>query len=102
MRGNAQDMHPTGDDLHYDQDIQPAQRDRVEVEEIGREQSGRLCPQERAPAGVDVAWRRADPGGDEDPTDCAGANSMAETDQFPLHAAAPARILPGQAEDKVT
>jgi len=54
------------------------------------------------PAGVDLAGRRADPGGGKDPADRAGAETVAKTDQFALHApVSPAGILAGQSQDKV-
>src|SRR3954454_19784112 len=46
--------------------------------------------------------RRADPASGEDPSDRAGADSVAEPDQFALYAAMPpARVLPGQPDDEV-
>jgi hypothetical protein len=79
------------------------QVDGVDVEEVGPQQPGGLRSQEGSPTGVDLAGRRADPGGGEDPADGAGADPVAETDQFALHAAmAPVRVLPGQPEDEVT
>jgi hypothetical protein len=35
-------VDPPGGDFHDEQDVEPAQGDRVEVEEIGGRQSGRL------------------------------------------------------------
>jgi hypothetical protein len=74
MFGDAEDVHPPGGDLHHEQDVQPAQPDGVEVEEVGRQQPGRLGAQEAAPARVDVARRRADPGACEDSADRTGAD----------------------------
>jgi hypothetical protein len=73
------------------------------MEEVGCEQSRRLASQEGPPAGVDVAWRRANPAGGQDPPDRARADLVAETDQLSLDAAMPPTgILAGQPEDKVT
>lgn len=95
-------MYPPSGDLHHDQHVQPPQHDGVDVEEVGRQQPGRLRFQEGPPAGVGLAGRRADPGGGEDPADGAGADPMAEPDQFALHApVSPAGILAGEPEDKV-
>src|SRR6266511_4917359 len=49
MGRDAEDLHPPGGNLHHDQHAQPAQADRVDVEEVRREQSGCLgfagtCP----------------------------------------------------------
>ncbi len=59
--------------------------------------------QERTPARIDLAWRGADPTGGEDATDGAGADPMAEPDQFALDApVAPSWILPSKAEHEIT
>src|SRR4051812_24557715 len=103
VSGDTEDVHPPGGNLHHDQHVQPAQRDGVDVEEVGREQPGHLRSQEGSPAGVDITWRRADPGGAEDAADGAGADPVAKPDQFPLYPPVPpSRVLPGQPEDKVT
>jgi hypothetical protein len=54
------------------------------VKEVGRQQSGRLCSQEGPPGGVGLAGRRAEPASGEDAADGAGADPVAETDQFAL------------------
>jgi hypothetical protein len=86
--GNAEDVDAAGSDLHDEQHVQTAQRHRVDVEEVCREQPRCLRPQERTPARIDLAWRRADPTGGEDATDRAGADPMAGPDQFALDAPA--------------
>jgi len=103
MGRNPHDVHSSGGDLHHDQHVEPANRDGVNVEEVGREQPGRLRSQERPPVGVGITWRRTDPSGGGDPPDRAGADPVAQPDQFALDAAVPPPgILAGQAEDKVT
>jgi hypothetical protein len=64
--------------------VQPTQRHRVEVEEVGREQSGRLCPQKRPPARVHLSWGGAHPAGGEDAADGASTDSVTEADQLAL------------------
>jgi hypothetical protein len=87
--GDAEDVYPPCGDLHYDQRVQPPQRDGVDMQEVGRQQPGRLRSQEGPPVGVDLAGRRADSAGGEDPADGAGADPVAQTDQFALHPAVP-------------
>jgi hypothetical protein len=48
----GEDVHPAGGDLHDEQHVQAAQRQRVDVEEVRREQSGRLRPQDLRVAGI--------------------------------------------------
>ena len=103
MGGDAEEVHPPGRDLHHAQHIQPPQDDRVQMEEVGCEQPGRLGTQEGPPAGVDVAGRGPEPAGGEDPADRAGADPVPEADQLCLDPSVPpAGILPGRPEDKVT
>jgi hypothetical protein len=65
--------------------------------EVGGQQPGRLCPQERLPGRGGASWRRADPRRAEDPPDGSGADAVTEPDQLALDAAmAPRRILAGQ------
>jgi hypothetical protein len=59
------------------------------MEEVGRQQPGRLRSQEGPPVGVDLAWRRADSASGEYPPDDASADPVAQTDQFALHPAVP-------------
>ncbi|WP_406079119.1 hypothetical protein [Micromonospora sp. NBC_00858] len=94
--GDAEDVYASGRDLYHEQDVQSAQGDGVEVEEVGGEQSGCLRAQEGAPVGVDLTWRWVDPAGGEDAADSTGADAVAQADQFPLDAAVPPpRIFPG-------
>jgi hypothetical protein len=89
MGGDAEDVHPSGRDLHNEQHIQPPQRDGVDVEVVGRQQAGRLRAQERPPIGVDLAWGRTALRAGEDATDGASADPMAEPDEFALDAPVP-------------
>jgi len=83
MGGDAEGVYPAGGDLHHDEHVQPPQHDGVGIEEVGRQQPGRLGTQEGPPDGVGLAGRRADPGGGEEPADGAGADPMAEPDESP-------------------
>jgi hypothetical protein len=86
-----------------EQDIESAQRDGVQGEEIGGQQPGGLGMQEAAPPGVCSAWRRPEAGGGQDPADRFRAQAVSEPDEFTLDAAvAPGRILLRQVHHEVT
>ena len=80
VRGDAEDVHVPGADLHDEQAVQPLEGDRaVHVEEVGGEHRGCLGVQELAPCGVGVRLRRwRDLQGPEDPADGGGADPVAE------------------------
>jgi hypothetical protein len=99
VSGGPQDVHRAGPDLHDEQDIDSAQRDGVEGEQVGGQQSGGLSAQQGPPSGVGPAWCWAEPSGDQDPADRAGAYAVSEAEEFSLDpAVAPGRILPCQAQ----
>src|SRR3954470_17825940 len=84
MGGDAEEVDPAGEYLHHDQDIDPAQSDGVEVEEVGGQQPVGLGTQELPPTGVHTAGRRPGSGAGEDPADGASADPVAEAEQFAL------------------
>jgi hypothetical protein len=99
VSGHPKDVHFAGPDLHDKQDVDPAQRDRVEGEEVGGQQSGGLSAQEGPPSGVRPAWCWSESSGGQDPPNRAGTYAMPETDEFALDpAVAPGRVLPCQAQ----
>jgi hypothetical protein len=49
---HAEDMDPSGANFHDEQDVESAQGDGVEGEEIGGQQAGGLSAQEAPPVGV--------------------------------------------------
>ena len=63
--GHAEDMDPSGLNFHDEQDVESAQGDGVEGEEIGGQQAGGLSAQEAPPAGVRPTRCRAYAGGGE-------------------------------------
>jgi hypothetical protein len=82
-----------------EQDIDSAQRDRVEGEQVGGQQSGGLSAQEAPPSGVGPAWCWAESSGGQDPANRAGVYAMPETEEFALDpAVAPGGVLPCQAQ----
>jgi hypothetical protein len=78
------DVHLAGADLHDEQGVDPAQRDGVEGEEVGGQQSGGLSAQEAPPSGVRPAWCWAESSGGQVPADRAGAYAVSEAEEFPL------------------
>jgi hypothetical protein len=42
MRGDAQDMHPPGADLHHEEHVQAAEEHGVNMQEVTRQDPGRL------------------------------------------------------------
>ena len=103
VSGHPEDVDPAGAHFHDEQDVEPAQGDGVEGEEVGGQQSGGLSAQEGPPSGVCSAWCRAEPGGGQDPADRARAHAVSEPGEFALDAAvSPGRILLGQAQHQVT
>ena len=49
--GDAQDVHAAGLDLHHEQDVQALEEHRVYMQEIARQDPGRLGGQELPPSG---------------------------------------------------
>ena len=102
MRGDAEDVDAAAGDFHDEQDVESAQPDGVEVEEVGGQQPGRLGSEEGAPVGVYPARRRAQVCGGQDPADGAGADVVSEAGELALDAAvSPARVLPCQPDDEL-
>ena len=87
-------MDPAGADFYHEQDVEAAQPDGVEGEEIGGQQTCGLRAEEGPPSGVCSAGCRAEPSGGQDPADGAGAYAVAESGELSLETAvAPGGIL---------
>jgi hypothetical protein len=87
-------------DLHQEQDVEPAQADGVEVEEVRGQQARCLRAQEGAPRGVCSSRGGTNPGGGQDAPDRARTHPMAESGEFSLHTPMPpAGIFPRQSDD---
>jgi hypothetical protein len=101
--GHAEEVESSGADFHDEQDIESAQGDGVEGEEVGGQQSGGLGVQEGPPVGVWTAWCGAEVGGGEDSADGACAQVMSEPGEFGLDASvSPGWILLRQTQHEVT
>jgi hypothetical protein len=95
--------NPSGANFHDEQDVESAQGDGVEGEEIGGQQAGGLSAQEAPPAGVRTTRCGAYAGGGEDPADRARAQTVSEPGEFTLDSpVTPGRILVCQAPHQVT
>jgi hypothetical protein len=91
-------------DLDDEENVDPAQcHGAVDVEEVAGQYRRSLSLQELPPAQVGVSgrrWRYPQPS--KDPSDCRGADAMADLEQLALDPlVAPARILPGGLSDQV-
>jgi hypothetical protein len=96
-------MHPASAHFHHKHDVEAAQRDGVQGEEVSGQQPRGLNPQERPPAGVCSPWCRTDAGRSQDPADRTGAQTVSEPTEFPVEApVAPGEVLVCQAQDQVT
>ena len=99
MTGHPEDVHPAGADLHHEQDVEPAQRDGVEGEEVGGQQTRGLTAQGGSPASVCAPGCGAESGGGQDPADGACAHAVPEADRFSLEASvAPGGVVLCQAQ----
>ena len=85
-----------------EQDVESAQPNGVEMEEVAGQQPGRLGSEEGAPVGVYPARGRPQVRGGQDPSDGAGADVVSESGELSLDAAvSPARVLPCQPDDEL-
>jgi hypothetical protein len=87
MGGHSEQVHPAGAELHDEQDIEAAQCDGLNSEEIGGQQPCGLSTEEGSPSGVCSAWCRVEAGGSQDPADRARAQAMSQPEQFALDTA---------------
>ena len=103
VRGDTEDVHVTGADLHDEQAVQAPQGHRaVHVEEIGGEHRGCLRVQELPPRRAGAPFRcRGNLPGLEDPADGGCADPVAELEQLALDPlVSPAVVLGGKPLDE--
>jgi hypothetical protein len=95
-------MDLSGARFHHEQDVEAAQCDGVEGEEVGGQQPGGLSAQEGSPSGVCSAWCWAEPGSGQDPSDGVGTHAVPESGEFALDSAvAPGGVFVGQAQHQL-
>lgn len=85
MGGHPQDMHPASAHLDHEQHIQPAQKDRVKMEEIAGQQPLGLTAQKRPPRGVHLPGSWTIPLGAQDPSHGRLTQLIAQTEEFAVH-----------------
>ncbi len=104
MCGDAENTGLGGCGLPWSdkQDIETAQRDGVEGEEVGGQQPGSLGAQEGPPAGVCAAWCRAKSSGGQNPPDRASTHAVPEPGKFTLEpTVAPGGVFLCQAQHEI-
>ena len=102
MGDDAQDVHAAGLDLHHEQDVQALEEHGVNVQEVTRQDPGRLRGQELPPGRGCPARCGREPGCGQDPADRSRADAIAEAEELTLDAAVPPpRVLPGQPPDQL-
>jgi hypothetical protein len=69
MGGDAKNVDSPGLDLHHEQQVHASQQDGVDVQEIARQDAGRLGGQELPPGRRRAARRGPEPGDGQDPAD---------------------------------
>jgi hypothetical protein len=92
MRSHPEQMYLAGAHFYDKKDLEPAQRDGVQGEEVGGQQPHGLSTQERSPAGVCSPWCRAEAGSGQDSADRTGAQAVTQPGEFALKAAVTPRM----------
>jgi len=82
MRGDTEDVHPAGGVLDDEERLQPVQSDRVEVEQVAREDRVGMGPQELGPGWSGPSGRGVEAGAVEDGPEGGGADVDAETGEL--------------------
>jgi len=80
MGGDAQDVYGPGLDLHHEQDVHAPEQHGAGVQEVTRQEAGRLGGQELPPGRRRPA--RRGPGSGQDPADRALADPVSQAGQL--------------------
>jgi hypothetical protein len=95
-------VHPASAYFDHEQDVQAAQKDRVEVEKVAGQQPVGLAAQEHPPRGVRIPWRGTMPMVTQDPPDGRLTQAMAQTQEFAVHSPiSPLRVLSREPVDQL-
>jgi len=98
VRGDAQDVYPARGVFDDEERVQPVQRDRVEMEQIARDDRLGLRLEELRPGRPATPRRRVDARRVKDLPHGRGADLVAESDELTVHAPIPpGGIFGGQA-----
>jgi len=103
VRGDPEDVYPTGGVLEDEERVEPLQGDRVEVKHVAGQDRLGVGVEELRPGRPDPPRRGIDPSGVEDLPHRGGADLVAESSALTVHApVSPSRILGGQAHGQGT
>jgi hypothetical protein len=103
MRRDPEHVDLAGGDLDYEQHVQPFEEDGVDGEEVHRQHTLGLCPEELPPGQGRPLGRRSNTGTVEDGPYGTGPDPVAEPAQLAVDpAVAPSRVLPSQPQHQTT
>ena len=103
MSGHTENRDSAGPRFHHTQDVESAQPDGVQGDEVGGQQPRRRGAQGSPPAEVCSPWWRPEAGSGQDPVKGARSQAVSQPGEFPLDpAVAPGRILLSQAQHQIT
>jgi len=101
VRGHVEDVDAAGGEFDDEERVEAVQGDRVEVEQVAGQDAVGLGVEELRPGGTGSPWRGIDARGVEDGPHGGGADRVAESGEFAVHAAiSPGGILGRQAHDQ--
>jgi len=101
MSGDAEDVDAAGGVLDDEERVEPVQGNRVEVEPVAGQDRLGLRSEELRPGRTGASRCGIDAGRAEDSPDGGGADLVAESGEFAVHAPiAPGRIFGGQPDDQ--
>src|SRR5664280_437825 len=103
MSGRRAEVDPPAPELDEHEDVERAEPGGLDGEEVAGDDPTRLRPEELAPGRSGPSWGRTEASGPEQGPDRRRSNPEAELAKLTLDPhAAPAGVLPGEAEDERT
>ena len=100
--GAARQVHAAACEFDAEEQVEAAQRDRLDGEEVAGEHAGGLLAQELRPARPRAPRRRPKPVGKQDAPDRARRDTQAQLQQLAGDPrVAPARVLPSEAQSEL-
>jgi hypothetical protein len=102
VSGDADQVHPSASEFDDEQHIYALQEDRVDGEEVARQDPGGLLAQERPPTRCSAPGRRVKAVGAQHPPDRAGRHPTPEPQELAVDPlVAPPRILASKPHDQL-
>jgi hypothetical protein len=83
MSSDTEEVHHAGAYFPHEQDVESAQRDGVQGEQVGGQQPRGVSAEESSPAGVCSAWCWAEAGSRQDSADRRGAQAVSSPASSP-------------------